>query len=125
MDIDTKIAAGCPIDRVLRLIWHEWTTHILWVLGKSGPTRFGALRRQIEGVSPKVLSARLRGMERDGLVYREHEASKPPRVTYGLTEDGKIVDAALRSLGVLAERWDGQRHRALVRRIATTGVDNG
>ena len=56
---DAGIPGNCPLDRVLRLLWHEWTTHILWVLGSNGPTRFGELQRRIRGISPKVLSQRL------------------------------------------------------------------
>jgi DNA-binding HxlR family transcriptional regulator len=99
------LPAGCPVDRVLRLLWHEWTTHILWVLGSAGPTRFGQLQRRVEGISPKVLSARLRRMEEDGLVYREHEPTVPPKVTYGLTDRGREIDAVLRGLGEVGARW--------------------
>jgi DNA-binding HxlR family transcriptional regulator len=98
------LPSGCPVDRVLRLLWHEWTTHILWVLGTQGPTRFGQLQRLIGGVSPKVLSARLRRMEEDGLVYRVHEPTVPPKVTYGLTEKGREIDCVLRGLGDLGAR---------------------
>lgn len=100
------LPAGCPVGRILHLLAHEWTTHILWVLGSDGPTRFGQLRRLVDGISPKVLSARLRRMEKDGLVYREHEPTVPPKVTYGLTERGREIDAVLRGLGGLADRWD-------------------
>ncbi len=57
---DGKIEAGCPLERTLRLLWREWTPHILWVLGQSGPTSFGDLRRRLDGISPKVLTERLR-----------------------------------------------------------------
>jgi DNA-binding HxlR family transcriptional regulator len=100
------LPAGCPVDRMLRLIWHEWTTHIVWVLGSAGPTRFGQLQRRIEGVSAKVLSARLRRMEEDGLLYREYEATVPPKVTYGLTGRGREIDVVLRGLEKVATRWD-------------------
>ena len=47
--------------------------HILWVLSTSGPTRFGALRRQIDGISSRLLTERLRDLEEKGFIYRHYE----------------------------------------------------
>jgi DNA-binding HxlR family transcriptional regulator len=102
---DTGVPDNCPLDRVLRLLRHEWTMHILWVLGSNGPTRFGELQRRIKGISPKVLSQRLRQMEVDGLVYREPETTVPPKVTYGLTEKGTDIHVVLCGLKTFADRW--------------------
>ena len=99
------IVRGCPLDRVLRLLSGEWTTHILWVLGTNGPTRHGELRRLIEGISSKVLTDRLRMLEREGIVFRDYEPTVPPKVTYGLTEHGRDLDAALRGMEAVAARW--------------------
>jgi len=52
------VTRGRPLDRVLRLLSGEWTTHIFWVLSKNGPTRHGELRRLVEGISSKVLTDR-------------------------------------------------------------------
>ena len=117
------LPAGCPVDLILRLLWYEWTTHILWVLGSAGPTRFGQLQRRIEGVSPKVLSARLRRMEEDGLVYREYEPTVPPKVTYGLTDRGREIDVVLRGVEEIATRWNrpsARRSRSSRPRKSTT-----
>ncbi|MEQ8733674.1 MAG: helix-turn-helix domain-containing protein [Rhodospirillaceae bacterium] len=101
---------GCPMDSVLRVLWKEWTTHILWTLSTEGPTRFNHLNRLVEGISPKVLTDRLRQMEADGLIWREHVASIPPAVTYGLTEKGKDFDSVLKAFEAVAVKWgDGQR----------------
>jgi DNA-binding HxlR family transcriptional regulator len=102
---DGKIEAGCPLDRTLRLLWREWTTHILWVLGQSGPTSFGDLRRRLNGISPKVLAERLRRMESDVLVHREQQPIGRRRATYGLTDKGQDIHSALLSFGGVAERW--------------------
>ncbi len=91
-DVDT---AGCPADAILRSLWGQWKTHVLYVLGTQGPRRFGALRRAIAGISPKVLTQRLRELERDGLVWRRQEQTIPPQVTYGLTERGREIHAVL------------------------------
>jgi len=95
----------CPADHVLRLVWGEWITHILWVLGTNGPTRFGEVRRLVAGISPKVLTHRLRRLEATGLVHRDYTPTVPPQVTYSLTPHGHELDRALRSLHELAERW--------------------
>jgi DNA-binding HxlR family transcriptional regulator len=102
------LSSGCPADRVLRLIWGEWVTHILWVLGNHGPTRFGQLRRLVEGISPKVLTDRLRQLEANGMVDRHYEPTVPPQVTYSLTPRGHELDQALRILHELGERWEQQ-----------------
>ena len=92
------VPAGCPADRVLRMLWGDWTTHILLVLGRNGPTRFGELKRLVEGISAKVLTERLRRLEADRLIFRQQEATVPPSVTYGLTDRGGRLDEALRAL---------------------------
>ncbi len=102
---DPVVRRGCPLDRVLRLLSGEWTTYILWVLHKNGPTRFGELQRAIEGISAKVLTDRLRMLERENVVFREREPSVPPKVTYGLTALGLELDRALRSIEEIADRW--------------------
>src|SRR3954453_1633890 len=99
------LPTGCPADHVLRLIWGEWIMHILWVLGTNGPTRFGEIGRLVEGVSPKVLTDRLRRLQATGLVHRDYAPTVPPQVTYSLTLRGQELDRALRSLHELAERW--------------------
>ena len=102
---NAAIPQGCPLDRVLRLLSGEWTTHILWMLSTNGPTRHGQLRRQIEGISSKVLTERLRMLEAEGVVFRDYEPTVPPKVTYGLTDRGRRIDNALHALDDLAAEW--------------------
>lgn len=99
------ISRGCPLDRVLRLLSGEWTTHILWVLSTNGPSRHGELRRLVAGISSKVLTDRLRMLEAQGIVFRDYEPTVPPRVTYGLTDLGRRLDSALRAMDHVAEGW--------------------
>jgi DNA-binding HxlR family transcriptional regulator len=99
--------ATCPSDPLLRLLWGQWKTHVLHALGTNGPLRFGQLQRALPSISPKVLTQRLRELERDGLVWREHEPSIPPKVTYGLTDMGRDVHAALTALEAPARKWLG------------------
>ena len=100
------ISRGCPLDKVLRLLSGEWTTHILWVLSNNGPTRHGELRRLVDGISSKVLTDRLRMLEAEGVVFRDYEPTVPPKVTYGLTDLGRDVDGALSAMGHIARRWE-------------------
>ncbi len=105
MSSGTAIPRGCPLDRVLRLLSGEWTTHILWVLSKNGPTRHGELRRLVEGISSKVLTDRLRMFEEENIVFRDYEPTVPPKVTYGLTDLGLELDQTLRAIEHIAKRW--------------------
>src|SRR5438309_11496755 len=75
-----------PTHELLQLLTRPWTMHILWVLSSSGPTQFGALRRQIDGISSRLLTERLRDLEEKGFIYRHYEPTIPPAVTYGLTK---------------------------------------
>ncbi len=95
----------CPADPVLRALWGQWKTHVVHVLGTQGGCRFGVLRRTITGISPKVLTQRLRELERDELVWREQTQTIPPQVTYGLTERGHRVHTVLRSFDTIAHDW--------------------
>lgn len=85
----------CITRRTLSRIADKWTILIVGRLSQR-PYRFGELRRSIEGVSSKVLTEHLRELESDGLVLRVVEPTRPPSVTYSLTELGEsLVEAAL------------------------------
>ncbi len=101
----TPLQRGCAFDIVLRLLSGEWTSHILWVLNQNGPTRHGELRRLVEGISSKVLTDRLRMLERENIVYRDYEPTIPPKVTYGLTPLGHELDQALYAIEDVAKHW--------------------
>lgn len=79
--------------------------YILWTLRQDGPLRFGALKRRLDGVSSKVLTDRLRLLESERLIYREHKPTIPPEVTYGLTEEGNELGEALDALESAARKW--------------------
>jgi DNA-binding HxlR family transcriptional regulator len=100
-----KSPSGCAMDSLLRLLMGQWTCYILWVLCTNGPLRFGELKRNVPGISSKVLTERLRMLEESRIIYREHLPSIPPQVTYGLTERGKELLTALDELFVIAKRW--------------------
>ncbi|SHN01338.1 winged helix-turn-helix transcriptional regulator [Actinacidiphila paucisporea] len=81
-------ADPCPIGPVVDLVFSRWTTPILWVLNEFGRQRFVELERRIGTITPKVLTQRLRQMERDGLVIRTYHPEVPPRVEYEISELG-------------------------------------
>ncbi len=103
--------SSCPMDAILRLLMGPWTSYILWILRTGGPTRFGALKEQLAGVSAKVLTERLRALEAAGIVYRHYEPTVPPAVTYGLTPRGRELDDVFDALNDVAIRWQSEDQR--------------
>jgi DNA-binding HxlR family transcriptional regulator len=95
----------CPMGGLLEVLTRPWTMHILWALSTNGPARFGALRRQIEGISSRVLTERLRLLERRGFIYRDYEPTIPPSVTYGITKRMRDIEKVLGELDQLARIW--------------------
>ncbi|MGA8764587.1 MAG: helix-turn-helix domain-containing protein [Candidatus Sulfotelmatobacter sp.] len=93
---------------MLELLTRPWTLHILWSLSTNGPMRFGVLRRQVEGISARVLTERLRTLEGAGFVFRHYEQTIPPAVTYGITGRMKDIEKVLTQLEGLARKWQGE-----------------
>ncbi len=86
----------CPTRLVLGRVADKWTVLIVGCLAKR-TYRFGELRREVGGISQKMLTQTLRALERDGLVTRRVYASVPPKVEYSLTPLGRSL------VGVLEE----------------------
>jgi DNA-binding HxlR family transcriptional regulator len=97
-----------PLGELLEIFARPWTMHILWALSEDGPTRFGALRRKVGGISSRLLTLRLRALEDKGLVYREYKSTIPPEVTYGLTERVKSLGDVFAPLCRLAHQWQDE-----------------
>lgn len=97
--------AACPMDYILRQLMGPWTTYILWVLRNKGPLRFGALKKEISGISAKMLTERLRTLERGRLIYRHYETTVPPKVTYELAPRGHELQPILDAFVDLGNRW--------------------
>jgi DNA-binding HxlR family transcriptional regulator len=95
----------CPFSELLVILARPWTMHVLWVLSTNGPTRFGALRRQVVGISSRVLTERLRVLEQKGFVFRDYEPTIPPSVTYGITKRMKDIGKVMGDLDALARKW--------------------
>ena len=89
--------AICPTRTVLDRIGDRWTTLVVLLLAER-PRRFSELARMIEGISQKMLTQTLRGLERDGLATRTVHAEVPPRVVYELTDLGRSLITPLAAL---------------------------
>lgn len=76
----------CPFSPVVDLIFGRWTSQVLWTLNHHGRQRFTELQQRMPAITPKVLSQRLRQLERDGMLTRTYHAEMPPRVEYENTE---------------------------------------
>jgi DNA-binding HxlR family transcriptional regulator len=90
-DAVTDAEVACPISPVVDIVFSRWTTPILWSLHTFGRQRFVELQRRIRSVTPKVLTQRLRQLERDGLVVRTYHPEVPPRVEYEISELGRSL----------------------------------
>ena len=77
----------CPVRDVLDRIGDKWSALVVLRLGRK-TERFRALLRAVDGISQRMLTVTLRGLERDGLVHREVFDTRPPAVTYSLTPLG-------------------------------------
>ena len=106
--LSSKLPTPCAIGGLLELLTRPWTLHILWVLSHNGPLRFGVLRRQIEGISARVLTERLRTLESAGFVFRHYEQTIPPAVTYGITDRMTDIEKVLAQLESLSQKWHGE-----------------
>jgi DNA-binding HxlR family transcriptional regulator len=95
---------ACPVDSVVEIVFSRWTTPILWTLNEYGRQRFGELERQIRTITPKVLTERLRQLERDGLVLRTYHPGVPPRVEYEISELGRSLADVFEAL----TEWSGE-----------------
>ena len=101
----------CPLDSLLRVVAGPWTIYILCQLHKNGKTRFGQLKRQMPGISSKMLTERLRTLEQAEIIYRDHKATVPPQVFYGLMKEGKELTTILDQINSLAYRWQARNEK--------------
>ena len=94
----------CPAVReVLNRVGDKWSVLVIGVLS-DGPRRFSELRRMIEGISQRMLTLTLKGLERDGLITRTVYPTIPPRVEYRLTNSGRTLLEPILGLA----KWAGK-----------------
>ena len=95
--------ANCHAREILARVGDKWSVYVIHVLGHAGTLRFGELRNRVDGISQRMLTVTLRGMERDGLVERTVYPEVPPRVEYALTSLGATLRELVRGL----VEWSG------------------
>lgn len=81
---------NCPVQHALKFIGGKWRIGILWSM-KTGCHRFGELKRDVLGITEKMLIQELRHLENLGVISRTAYYEVPPKVEYSLTERGKTL----------------------------------
>ena len=99
---------ACPVATTVALIGSKWKLLILRNL-MARPWRFNELRKDLAGISQKVLTDSLRSMEEDGLVTRTIYAEVPPRVEYALSDLGESMRPVIQSMQEWGLYYQGQR----------------
>ena len=101
-----ECAPLCPhLQAVLRLLGERWTGLVIAAL-MEGPLRFCQVARRVEGVSDRLLSQRLKVLERNGLVERRVALKGPVQVIYALTPKGKALQRVVEALHGWAQQWE-------------------
>src|ERR1700678_1651804 len=94
------------VASILARVGDKWSVFIIMLLG-DGPKRFNQIKRMVGGISQRMLTLTLRGLERDGLVTRTVFPTIPPRVDYELTELGHSLWQPVEALGAWAKAHQG------------------
>ena len=103
VEIPAHASADCrAVSSVLARVGDKWSVLIIVLLG-TGPNRFSEIKRLIGGISQRMLTLTLRGLERDGLVKRTQFPTIQPRVVYELTPLGRSLGKAVAPLGAWAQ----------------------
>lgn len=112
---------ACEIRDLLDRLADKWSLLVVERLG-AGTQRFTALRRQIDGISQRMLTLSLRRLERDGLVRRHVHPVVPPRVDYSLTPGASLLHAVAPLVAwTRAHRDEIAASRAAVDEVSDTG----
>lgn len=102
--ITKKDLPVCPVTTTVSLIGNKWKLLILRDI-LTGPKRFGELRKSLDGISQKVLTDSLRGMEHDGILTRTVYPEVPPRVEYSLSELGETMRPIISAMEIWGKRY--------------------
>ena len=103
IELPNRASEDCrAVSSVLARVGDKWSVLIIVLLG-DGPKRFNEIKRMIGGISQRMLTLTLRGLERDGLVKRTQFPTIPPRVDYELTQLGQSLWETVKPLGAWAQ----------------------
>ncbi len=103
----TRPASHCGLDQALRVIAGKWKPTIVWVL-QERPLHFGELLRSLPGISEKVLTEQLRGLEEDRVVTRTVRGGRVVRTLYELSPSGQLLNEAVHALSQWGVIYGGQ-----------------
>ena len=95
------------VASVLARVGDKWSVLVIMLLG-GGPRRFNELKRMVGGISQRMLTLTLRGLERDGLITRTVFPTIPPRVDYELTDLGRGLSEPVKALGQWAHQHQSE-----------------
>ena len=96
---------ACPIDNTFKIIGKKFTVHILRNMTKLGQNRFNQFLDSVEGINPKTLSARLREMERNGIIEKRVYTGTPVKIEYVITKKGLALNPILESMAVFSMQY--------------------
>jgi DNA-binding HxlR family transcriptional regulator len=103
VELPNRASEDCrAVSSVLARVGDKWSVLIIVLLG-DGPKRLNEIKRMVGGISQRMLTLTLRGLERDGLVKRTQFPTIPPRVDYELTQLGRSLWDAVKPLGKWAQ----------------------
>jgi DNA-binding HxlR family transcriptional regulator len=94
----------CPVCRTAEIVCGKWTLLVIRDLAE-GRSRFCELERSLQGISPRTLSLRLRGLEEEGIVERQTFPEVPPRVEYALTDKGLALVPLIEDMRAYGLQW--------------------
>ena len=96
---------ACPIDNTFKIIGKKFTVHILRNITQLGPNRFNEFLESIEGINPKTLSARLREMEKNGIIERSVFPGTPVKIEYSITKKGNALKPILEQMAAFSMQY--------------------
>lgn len=100
-----EVVKRCPIVNTFSIVGKKFSVAILRNMLYFNQTRFNQFLGSIEGINPKILSARLREMERDGLIQRKVYVERPVRIEYHPTEKGRAMKPILQQMAIFSMRY--------------------
>ena len=95
----------CPVNLAIDALTGRWKTLIVWQLVQHGTVRYGGLKREVRGITHKMLAQSLRELEADGLVDRVVFAVVPPHVEYSLSSAGRELIPVLQAMERFGQRY--------------------
>jgi len=96
---------ACPIDNTFKIIGKKFTVHILRNMTQLDQSRFNEFLDSIEGINPKTLSARLREMEKNGIIERSVLPGTPVKIEYTITKKGNALKPILEQMAAFSMQY--------------------